>query len=282
MTPKLTDLDAYIKKKHGHFLKPEVDEAITPPKQSIELKPSPQKQADTPTPTPRKRPTSTPTPVPRINLFSPAKHIGNFKPQNIFSPATPILDISKAGRTNLMEPIESTLKRMMAGDRIKAMIKRNSVQRDLKEVNQEANKLQNAFRNFKAKKTIRNNREEKHNSPAPAKMELGNTVQPARSINVHERTRQGAATTRTVEKNQAIDQLRQQPPARQSSVTEISNAVTTSPQATKAKVGRSLGSGTPKPMRIKYDKPGRPELMPDPEGPASEPKTPKLRLPKKK
>ncbi len=101
-------------------------------------------------------------------------------------------------------------------------------------------------------------------------MEIGNTVQPARSTGVHERTRQGAATTRTFEKNQAIEQLRQQQPARQSSVTEISNAVTTSPQATKAKVGRPLGSGTPKPMRIKYDKPGRPKLMPDPEAQAQQ------------
>ena len=35
-------------------------------------------------------------------------------------------------------------------------------------------------------------------------------------------------------------------------------------------------------MRIQYDKPGRPRLMRDPDEPVSEPKTPKLRLPKKK
>ena len=105
MTPKITDLDAYMKKKHGHLLKPEVDEAIPTTKPSIP------KPADTPTPTPRKPPAGTPTPVPRINIFSPAKNIGNFKPQNILSPATPTLDISKAGRINMMEPVESTLKK---------------------------------------------------------------------------------------------------------------------------------------------------------------------------
>jgi len=65
VTPKITDLDAYMKKKHGHLLKPEVDEAIPTTKQSIP------KPADTPTPTPRKPPAGTPTPVPRINIFSP-------------------------------------------------------------------------------------------------------------------------------------------------------------------------------------------------------------------
>ena len=104
---------------------------------------------------------------------------------------------------------------------------------------------------------------------------------PARLSGVHETTRQGATNTRIHKQNQAIGQLRQQPPTRQSSVTEISNAVTTSPQAEKRPVGRPKGSGTPKPMRIKYDKPGRPKSMPDPEGLVSEPKTPKLRFPKK-
>ncbi len=107
-----------------------------------------------------------------------------------------------------------------------------------------------------------------------------NTVQPARSTG--KRTRQGTATTRIQVKNQEIALRVQQQPTRQSSETAISNAVTTSPQATKAKVGRPLGSGAPKPMRIEYAIPGRPKLIPDPEGPASEPKTPKLRIPKKK
>ena len=110
-------------------------------------------------------------------------------------------------------------------------------------------------------------------------MEIGNTVQPARSTGVHERTRLGAATTRTFEQNQAIEQLIQQKPKRQSSVTAISNATTAAPQTTKPKRGRPLGSGAPKPMRIEYDKPGRPKSIPDQ---ASEPKTPKLKLPKKK
>ena len=113
-------------------------------------------------------------------------------------------------------------------------------------------------------------------------MEISSTVQPARSTGVHKRTRQGAVTTRTFEKNQAIEELRQQPPTRQSTETAISNAVTTTPQPTKKSVGRPKGSGAPKPMRIEYDKPGRPKLMRELEGSVSEPKTPKLRLPKKK
>ena len=295
MNPKITDLDAYMKKKHGHFLKPEVDEAITtpkqsitpklkplPPKQSIEPKPSPQNLADTPTPTPSKLKIDSQTPVPRMNLFSPAKNIANFKPQNILSPS---LDISKTRKTNLMEPVEVQLEKMNARDKIKARIKMLSTQEQykaFKEVNKEANKLQNAFRNFKAKKIVRAKREEKYNSPAPAKMEIGNTIQPARLSGVHETTRQGATTTRIHTQNQAIAQLRQQPPTRPSTGTAISNATTTTPQARGNSIkdlkplpesekrgrGRPLGSGAPKPMSIKYDKPGRPKLMPDPEGPA--------------
>ena len=266
--PKITDLDAYMNKNHGHLLKPEVDEAI-PTKQSIEPKLSP-KPADTPTPTPRKTTAGTPTPVPRINIFSPAKNLGNFKPQNILSPATPTLDISKAGRINLMEPVESTLKKMNAGDRIKAYIKRNSVQKDLKEVNQEASKIQRLFRNTQARK--------KRNA-----IEVSQRPMPARLSGVHETTRQGATKTRIHEQNQAIEQLRQQKPKRPSTGTEISNATTAAPQAEKRSVGRPKGSGAPKPMRIEYDRPGRPKSMRDPDEPVSEQiKTPKLRMPKKK
>jgi hypothetical protein len=175
-----------------------------PQKQSIEPKTLPLKPADTPTPTPSK--ISTDTPVPRINIFSPVKNLTNLKPQNIFSPATPILDISKGGRTNLMEPVESTLKKMNAGDRIKAMIKRNYVQRDLKEVNQEANKLQSAFRNFKAKKIVRTKREARKQTQSRAPMEITSTVQPARLSGVRETSRQGATTTRIHTQNQATAQ----------------------------------------------------------------------------
>ena len=162
-----------------------------------------------------------------------------------------------------MEPVEEQVKKMNARDKIKARIKMLSTQEQykaFKEVNKEANKLQNAFRNFKAKKTVRNKREEKYNLPTPAKMEIGNTVQPARLSGVHETTRQGATNTRIHQQNQAIEQLRQQPPTRQSSGTAISNATTAAPQAEKKPVGRPRGSGTPKPMRIKYDKPGRPKI----------------------
>jgi hypothetical protein len=51
-------------------------------------------------------------------VFSPEKNVGNFKPQNIHSPATSTLG-SKAGKTNLMEPVETTLRKMNAGDIIK-------------------------------------------------------------------------------------------------------------------------------------------------------------------
>jgi len=225
MNPLQADFDKHINQPSTakQSLKP------LPQKQSIEPKTLPQKPADTPTPTPSK--ISTDTPVPRINIFSPAKHIGNFKPQNIFSPATPILDISKGGRTNLMEPVESTLRKMNASDRIKAIIKRNSVQRDLKDVNQEANKLQSAFRNFKAKNIVRTKREARKQTQSRAPMEIASTVQPARLSGVHETSRQGATTTRIHTQNQAIAQLRQQPPTRQSSGTAISNATTTTPQA---------------------------------------------------
>jgi hypothetical protein len=106
-----------------------------------------------------------------------------------------------------------------------------------------------------------------------------------------ETTRRGATKTQIHEQNQLIEQLRQQPPTRESTETAISNAVTTTPQPTKKSVGRPKGSGAPKPMRIEYDRPGRPKSMRDPEEclnsqalasePVSEPKTPKLRLPKK-
>jgi hypothetical protein len=48
-----------------------------------------------------------------------------------------------------------------------------------------------------------------------------------------------------------------------------------------AKRGRPKGSGAPKPMKIKYDKPGRPALQPDPMEPETT-NAPKLRLPRKK
>jgi hypothetical protein len=105
MNPLQADFDKHINQPSTvkSPLKP------LPQKKSIEPKTLPQKSADTPTPTPSK--ISTDTPVPRINIFSPVKNLTNLKPQNIFSPATPILDISKAGRTNLMEPVESTFKK---------------------------------------------------------------------------------------------------------------------------------------------------------------------------
>ena len=118
--------------------------------------------------------------------------------------------------------MEVQLEKMNARDKIKARIKMLSTQEQykaFKEVSKEANKLQSAFRNFKAKKIVRTKRTEKYQSLTPSKMEITNTVQPARSTGVHKRTRQGAATTRTFEKNQAIDQLRQQLPALQCSVT---------------------------------------------------------------
>jgi hypothetical protein len=130
-----------------------------------------------------------------------------------------------------MEPVESTFKKMNAGDRIKAIIKINSVQRDLKEVDQEANKLQSAFRNFKAKKIVRTKREARKQTQSRAPMEITSTVQPARLSGVRETSRQGATTTRIHTQNQAIAQLRQQPPVRQSSGTAISNATTTTTQA---------------------------------------------------
>jgi hypothetical protein len=165
---------------------------------------------------------------------------------------------------------------------------------------QEAIKLQSAFRNYKAKNIVKTKRNAKNQTLSPAPMEITNTVQPARVSGVHETTRQGATTTRTFEQNQAIAQLRQQPPTRQSSGTAISNATTLPPQATgrgsalknlkpfsspespeKRGRGRPPGSGAPKPMKIKYDKPGRPVLIPDPMEP-EQIKTPKLRMPKKK
>ena len=172
--------------------------------------------------------------------------------------------------------------------------------KDWNEVNKEANKLQKAFRNFKAKKIVRTKREEKYQSHtqeaiklqsafrnykaknivktkrnaknqtlSPAPMEITNTVQPARVSGVHETTRQGATTTRTFEQNQAISQLRQQPPTRQSSGTAISNATTTTPQARgrgssikdlkplpespeKRGRGRPPGSGAPKPSALSH------------------------------
>ncbi len=260
---KITDLDAYMKKNHGHLLKPEVDEAITKPQQ---------KSADTPTPTPTKLKIDSQTPVPRMNLFSPAKNIANFKPQNILSPATPTISLTP--KPKYIEPIDTTVKKMNAGDIIKAYIKKNLVQRDLKEVNKEASKIQRAFRNTKTMKLINTKTFSGKNNA----IEVSQRPIPARLSGVHERTRQGAATTRTFEQNQAIEQLIQQKPKRQSSGTAISNATTAAPQTTKPKRGRPLGSGAPKPMRIEYDKPGRPKSIPDP---ASEPKTPKLRLPKK-
>ena len=285
---KITDLDAYRKKNHGHLLKTDVDEAIKKQKQSIELK-------------------STPTPTPTRDVFSPAINLLHLRPKSLFSPTSPSINITP----NYAKPIIDDLK-------------------DWNEVNKEANKLQSAFRNSKAKKIVRTKREEKYQSHtqeaiklqsafrnykarnivkttrkakkqtlSPAPMEISNTLQPARLSDVHESTRQGATTTRTFEQNQAIAQLRQQPITRQSSGTAISNATTTTPQARgrgssikdlkplpespeKRGRGRPLGSGAPKPMSIKYDKPGRPKLMPDPEGPTNEPKTPKLRFPKKK
>jgi hypothetical protein len=168
-----------------------------------------------------------------------------------------------------LNDLESTFKKMNAGDRIKAYIKRNSVQKDLKEVNQEASKIQRLFRNTQAWK--------KRNA-----IEVSQRPMPARLSDVHVRTRQGATKTRIHEQNQLIEQLRQQKPKRPSTGTEISNATTAAPQAEKRSVGRPKGSGAPKPMRIEYDRPGRPKSMRDPEESASEPKTPKLRLPRKK
>ncbi len=69
-----------------------------PRKQSIEPKTLPQKPADTPTPTPSK--ISTDTLVPRINIFSPVKILTNLQPQNMLSPATPTLNVSKSVPTN--------------------------------------------------------------------------------------------------------------------------------------------------------------------------------------
>ena len=89
----------------------------------------------------------------------------------------------------------------------------------------------------------------------PAPMEITNTVQPARLSDVHESTRQGAATTRTFEQNQAIAQLRQQPPTRQSSGTTISNATTLPPQATGGSALKKL-----KPLTESPAKRGRPNI----------------------
>ena len=226
---KITNLDAYMKKNHGHLLKPEVDEAIKKQKQSIELK-------------------STPTSTPTRDVFSPAINLLHLRPKSLFSPTS-----------NYAKPIIDDLK-------------------DWNEVNKEANKLQNAFRNFKARNIVKTTRKAKKQTLSPAPMEITNTLQPARLSDVHESTRQGAATTRTFEQNQAIAQLRQQPPTRQSSGTTISNATTLPPQATggsalkklkpltesPAKRGRPKGSGAHKPIKIKYNKPGRPVLQPDP------------------
>jgi hypothetical protein len=67
-------------------------------------------------------------------------------------------------------------------------------------------------------------------------IEVRQRPMPARLSSVHEITRRGATKTRIHERNQLIDQFRQQPPTRQS--TAISNAVTTTPRPTKAKDGR--------------------------------------------
>ena len=256
MNPYQADFDRYINQPSTAKKKPLNP---LPTKQSIEPKTLPQKPIDTPTPTPNK--ISTDTPVPRINIFSPAKHIGNLKPQNILSPATQIKSVPTNYASSMIEELK-----------------------DWHEVNIEANKLQSAFRNFKAKKIVRTKREARKKAQSLTPMEIASTVQPARLSGVHETSRQGATTTRIHTQNQAITQLRQQPPMRQSSGTAISNATTTTPQARgrgssikdlkplpeseKRGRGRPPGSGAPKPMSIKYDKPGRPKLMLDPEGPA--------------
>ena len=89
-------------------------------------------------------------------------------------------------------------------------------------------------------------------------------------------TRPGATKTKTFDKNQEISQLIQQQPARQSSERAKSNATTTpaakgrgsalkalkplpSPDS-EVKRGRGRPSSGPKPMRIEYEKPGRPKI----------------------
>lgn len=195
-------------------------------KELSKLKPLPPKTANTPTPTPTKAPTD--TPIRRINMFSPAYDIASLRPQNIFSPP---INLRTTPKTTYIEPVGETVKKMNAGDRIKARIKMKTNREnylDLREVNSEANKIQNAYRNFKAKNIVKSRRTARNQTP----IEVSSTVQPARLSDVHTTTRQGATTTRGFEQNQAIGQLvRQQQPARQSSETAISGATTAAPQS---------------------------------------------------
>jgi len=207
------------------------------PKELSKLKPLPPKKTNTPTPTPTLNIMDTPTPTPtkapidtsirRINMFSPAYDIASLRPQNIFSPP---INLRTTPKTKYIEPVGETVKKMNAGDRIKARIKMKTNREnylDLREVNSEANKIQNAYRNFKAKNIVKSRRTARNQTP----IEVSSTVQPARLSDVHTTTRQGATTTRGFEQNQAIGQLvRQQQPARQSSETAISGATTAAPQ----------------------------------------------------
>ncbi len=65
-------------------------------------------------------------------------------------------------------------------------------------------------------------------------IEVSQRPMPARLSGVHETTRRDTTKTRIHEQNQLIKQLRQQPPTRGSTETAFSNAVTTTPQPTKA------------------------------------------------
>ena len=117
------------------------------------------KQADTPTPTltPIKenaivpKPANTPTPTPIKNsIFSPSIRLSQLKPQKMFSSEAPTLDIFKAGnsKSNIMEPVETQLKKLNAGERLKASVKRKIVQLDVNGLRKEATKIQKVARNY--------------------------------------------------------------------------------------------------------------------------------------
>ena len=237
MKPSHTiNLNSYMQKKHGHLLEPEV----------------------------------TPTNTPQKDIFTPAKDILNMKPQEIFSPKIPELDFKD--RQNLIFGAIERSKKMKAGKEMIPFIKREKAQKnlmDFKEINNEASKINRAYKSAIAKRIVKAKRIEKNEaivlSEAPK----------ARLSDVHVTTRPGATKTRTFDKNQQISELIQQQPARQGSETAISNATTPAKGRLNAlkplpspdlevKRGRGRPSSGPKPMRIEYEIPGRPKLQPDP------------------
>ena len=93
------NIDSYMRENHGALLKPEV----------------------------------TPTNTPKKDLFTPAKDILDMKPQNIFSPKIPELDITQANRPNLIVEALQRGERNHAVSKIGAVVKKKTAELDYRD-----------------------------------------------------------------------------------------------------------------------------------------------------